>query len=95
MKNKEKRIHATQKPVALYKWLLANYAKPGYRILDTHLGSMSIAIACHDLGFDLTGCEIDSDYYEAGIKRLELHKRQTAIQFQQPQPEQYEQKTIF
>ena len=91
----EKRIHPTQKPVALYKWLLTNYAKPGDHILDTHLGSMSIAIACHDLGFDLTGCEIDQDYYEAGIKRLELHKRQTAIQFPEPQPEQYEQKTIF
>ena len=89
------KIHPTAKPITLYKWLLMNFAKPGDRILDTHLGSMSIAIACHDLGFDLTGCEIDSDYYEAGIKRLELHKRQTAIQFPQPQPEQYEQKTKF
>ena len=70
------RIHPTQKPVALYKWLLKNYAKEGDRILDTHGGSMSIAIACHDMGFDLDLCELDSEYFEAGSRRLELHRRQ-------------------
>jgi site-specific DNA-methyltransferase (adenine-specific) len=73
------RIHNTQKPVALYKWLLKNYAKEGDKILDTHLGSMSIAIACHDMGFDLTGSELDADYYAAGIKRFEQHKSQLTI----------------
>lgn len=75
MKNKENRIHPTQKPVALYKWLLHNYAKKGDKILDTHGGSMSIAIACHQMGFDLTLSELDKDYYEAGIKRV---KEETA-----------------
>jgi site-specific DNA-methyltransferase (adenine-specific) len=70
MKNKEVRIHQNQKPIALYKWLLKNYAKSGDKILDTHGGSMSIAIACHEMGFDLTLCEIDKDYYEAGVKRV-------------------------
>jgi site-specific DNA-methyltransferase (adenine-specific) len=65
------RIHPTQKPIELYRWLLQNYAKPGDKILDTHLGSMSIAIACHKEDFDLTGCEIDREYYDAGMKRLE------------------------
>ena len=65
--NQLDRIHPTQKPVALYKWLLSKYAKPGDKILDTHLGSMSIAIACHDLGFELTGCELDEEYYKKGI----------------------------
>ena len=72
----EDRIHPTQKPVKLYEKLLMNYAKEGDKILDTHLGSMSIALACHNLGFDLTGCELDKDYYEAGLKRLEQHKAQ-------------------
>jgi len=66
-------LHPTQKPVALYKWLLKNYAKPGDKILDTHGGSMSIAIACYDLGFDLTLCELDKDYFEAGKKRFNDH----------------------
>ena len=79
MKNKEVRIHPTQKPVKLYEWLLMNYAKDGFRILDTHLGSGSIAIACHNLGFDLTACELDKDYYEAAIKRIEQHKAQTRL----------------
>jgi len=70
------RFHPTQKPVALYKWLLQNYAKEGDRILDTHLGSGSIAIACWDAKFDLTGFELDVDYYNAACKRLEDHKRQ-------------------
>jgi len=71
---KEERFHPTQKPVALYRWLLKNYAKPGQRILDTHGGSMSIAIACDIEGFDLTLCEIDKDYFEAGKKRLAVHQ---------------------
>jgi len=75
MKNKEKRIHPTQKPVALYKWLLHNYAKPGDRILDTHLGSGSSAIAAHYGGFEFVGCELDKDYYDAACKRF---KEQTA-----------------
>jgi site-specific DNA-methyltransferase (adenine-specific) len=75
MKNKETRIHPTQKPVQLYKWLLQNYAKQGDKILDTHLGSGSIALACHELGFDLTACELDKEYYDAAFKRF---KEQTA-----------------
>lgn len=75
----EKRIHITQKPVALYKWLLTNYAKQGDKILDTHFGSLSIGIACHDLGFELTACELDKDYYEAGKKRLKQHQSQLTI----------------
>lgn len=70
------RIHPTQKPVKLYEWLLMNYAKEGDRILDTHLGSGSIALACHNLGFDLVGCELDSDYYAAACGRLDRHKKQ-------------------
>ena len=73
MKNKETRIHPTQKPVALYKWILDKYAKEGDKILDTHLGSMSIAIACHDYGFELTGCELDKEYYDKGIQRVKNH----------------------
>ena len=79
MKNKEHRIHPTQKPVALYKWLLKNYAKPGDKIVDTHSGSLSIGIACWDMGFDLTAFEIDKDYFEAGKKRLENHKKQLTL----------------
>ena len=71
-----RKIHPTQKPVALYKWLLSKYAKPGDRILDTHLGSGSIALACHELGFDLVGCEIDADYFNAAKGRLEEFQRQ-------------------
>lgn len=73
------KIHPTQKPVELYEWLLMNNAKEGYKILDTHLGSGSIAIACHNLGFDLTACELDTDYYNAAIKRIEQHKAQLTI----------------
>jgi site-specific DNA-methyltransferase (adenine-specific) len=69
------KIHTCQKPVALYKWLLQNYAKQGDKILDTHLGSGSIAIACHQMGFDLTGSELDKDYFEAMQKRI---KEETA-----------------
>jgi site-specific DNA-methyltransferase (adenine-specific) len=79
MKNKEGRIHPTQKPVKLYKWLLKNYAKEGDKILDTHGGSMSIAPACHDMGFDLDLWEIDPDYYAAGVKRFNNHKAQLGL----------------
>ncbi len=72
----EVQIHPTQKPVKLYEWLLKNYAKPGDKILDTHLGSGSIAIACHNLGYSLTGYEIDKDYFEAATKRLAEHQKQ-------------------
>ena len=73
------RIHPTQKPVALYRWLLKNYAKPGQRILDTHLGSGSIAIACDIEGFDLVGCEIDADYIAGARKRLADHQAQPRL----------------
>jgi site-specific DNA-methyltransferase (adenine-specific) len=66
----EDRIHPTQKPVKLYKWLLHNYAKKGDLILDTHVGSASSLIACYDMGFDAVGFELDKDYYEASKKRL-------------------------
>ena len=75
----EKRIHPTQKPVQLYKWLLKNYAKEGNTILDTHLGSGSSAIAAHDGGFEFTGIELDEEYYNAAKQRLILHQRQLNI----------------
>jgi site-specific DNA-methyltransferase (adenine-specific) len=77
--NHTNKIHPTEKPVALYKWLLKNYATEGDKILDTHLGSGSIAIACHDLGFDLTACELDTDYFNAAMKRIEDHKKQLVL----------------
>lgn len=73
MKNKESRFHPTQKPIALYKWLLQNYAKPGDKILDTHLGSGSSRIAAWDMGFDFWGYELDADYFQAMEKRFEAH----------------------
>jgi len=76
MKNKDIRIHPTQKPIRLYEWLLMNYAKENDKILDTHLGSGSIALACHNLGFELTACELDKEYYNASIKRIENHVAQ-------------------
>mgnify|MGYP003145578665 CR=1 FL=1 len=75
----EKRIHPTQKPVKLYEWLLANYAQPGQRILDTHLGSASSAIAAHYMGFDFVGTEIDPDYYAASKLRFERETAQIDI----------------
>lgn len=72
--NDLRRIHICQKPVVLYRWILQNYAKPGQRILDTHLGSGSIAIACDIEGFDLVGCEIDADYIKAAQHRLAVHQ---------------------
>ena len=73
------RIHPTQKPVKLYEWLLMNYAKEGDKILDTHLGSGSIAIACHNLSYDFTGYEIDKEYFEAAQKRINIHKKQKRL----------------
>ena len=70
------RHHPTQKPVKLYEWLLMNYAKEGDKILDTHLGSGSHALACWNLNFDLTAYELDPDYFEATAKRIEKHTRQ-------------------
>lgn len=75
----EERIHPTQKPISLYKWLIDNYAKQGDKILDTHLGSGSSAIAAHDYGFDFVGCELDKDYYDAAVKRFNNHKLQTKL----------------
>jgi len=81
----EKRIHPTQKPVALYKWLLQNYAKEGDKILDTHLGSMSSVIAAIELGFNITGMEIDKDYFDAGVKRVKNHLSQLNLFQKQPE----------
>ena len=73
------KFHPTQKPVALYKWILDKYAKQGDKILDTHLGSGSIAIACHDYGFDLTACELDKEYYDKAMERLNNHMAQQKL----------------
>ena len=70
------RLHPTQKPIYLYGWCLKKYAKQGDKILDTNLGSGSIAIACHDYGFDLTACELDKEYFDAAMKRLTDHQKQ-------------------
>jgi site-specific DNA-methyltransferase (adenine-specific) len=73
------RQHPTQKPVALYKWILDKYAKENDKILDTHLGSGSIAIACHDYGFELTACELDKEYYDKAIQRIKNHTNQQKL----------------
>ena len=73
------KIHPTQKPINLYKALLKKLAKPDDKILDTHLGSMSIVIACHDMGFKLTGCELDKDYFDAGVQRVKKHVSQLSL----------------
>lgn len=73
------RMHPTQKPVPLYKWLLDKYAKQGDKILDTHLGSGSIAIACHDYGFDLTACELDKEYFDKAMERIRNHTNQQKL----------------
>ena len=72
-------FHPTEKPYKLYKWLLDKYAKQGDKILDTHLGSGSIAIACHDYGFELTACELDAEYYEKAKERIENHIKQLTL----------------
>jgi site-specific DNA-methyltransferase (adenine-specific) len=79
MKQKEIRIHPTQKPVKLYEWILTNYAKPTDLILDTHVGSASSLIACENTGNIYVGCELDKDYYEASLKRLEDHCKQQKL----------------
>ena len=79
MRHKEERIHPCQKPVALYEWLLNTYAQEGDKILDTHLGSGSIAVACHNMGYDLDAYEIDSRFYTAAKARLELEQRQMRL----------------
>ena len=75
----QNKIHPTQKPVALYKWLLDKYAKPTDKILDTHLGSGSIAIACHDYKFDLTACELDKEYFDKAMERINNHTAQQKL----------------
>lgn len=77
--NHTDKIHPTQKPIDLYKFILDKYAKQGDKILDTHLGSMSIAIACHDYGYELTGCELDKEYYDKGIQRVKNHVSQLKL----------------
>lgn len=81
-KEENGKIHPTQKPIALYKWLLKNYAKPGDKILDTHLGSGSIAIACHYAGHELTACEIDQDYFKKAIDRIQQQTAQISLSLQ-------------
>ena len=78
-KTNEKRIHPTQKPVDLYKWLLTTFSATGQKVLDTHVGSGSIAIACHDLGINLTGFEIDPEYRDAAVRRLKNHQAQMQL----------------
>lgn len=80
--NLSHKIHPTQKPVELYKWLLTKYAIPGDKILDTHLGSGSSRIACYEMGFDFVGCEIDAEYFEAQEKRFEEYKKEKERQLE-------------
>ena len=90
MKNKEERIHPTQKPIALYSWLLENYAKPGDKILDTHLGSGSSRIAAYKKGFDFWGCEIDADYFAASEKRFREAVSMPLFDLPETDPQQLE-----
>jgi len=87
-------IHPCEKPVNLYEWLLTNYAKTGDKILDTHLGSGSHAIACNNLGFELTACELDTDYFNAACKRIEQASKQTSL-FEPTQPTKIEQGNLL
>ena len=73
------RIHPTQKPSKLYEWMLMRYAKEGDKILDTHLGSGSIALACHNLKYDLTACELDKEYFDSAMLRLKRHQQQLTM----------------
>ena len=77
--NQKDRTHPTQKPIGLYKWVLDRFANDGDKILDTHLGSGTIAIACYDYGFDLTACELDEDYYKNAMKKINEHTAQTKL----------------
>lgn len=79
MKNKEDRFHPTQKPVALYAWIFSKYAKPGYKILDTHLGSGSSRIAAYDAGLDFWGYEIDKEYFDKQEERFAIHTSQVSM----------------
>lgn len=90
------KIHPTQKPVALYKWLLTNYAKPGQKIFDSHMGSQSSRIAAYQLGFDYWGCELDPDYYRDGCKRFDavIHKRDLT-EYTPAEPAEHGQSTLF
>jgi site-specific DNA-methyltransferase (adenine-specific) len=92
MPQDKERFHPTQKPVELYAWLLSRYAKPGWKILDTHMGSGSIAIACHDAGFDLTACEIDKNYFDKAIERINKHQAQKELF---DAKEMFQAKTLF
>lgn len=94
MKNKEQRIHSCQKPVALYRWLLQNYAKPGQRILDPMMGSGSSRIAAHDMGFEYVGFELDTDYFTAQEARFAAHIAKPTI-FAPEQMYNFEQKQLF
>ena len=78
-KHGKDKIHPTQKPVKLYEWQLMRYAEEGDKILDTHLGSGSIALACHNLKYDLTACELDTEYFNAAMKRLKQHQQQLTM----------------
>ena len=84
MKNKENRIHPTQKPVALYRWLLDNYAKENDKIFDSHVGSGSSRIACYEKGFNFVGCELDKDYWSAQEKRFKVEKAKIDNEFYLP-----------
>jgi site-specific DNA-methyltransferase (adenine-specific) len=93
----EPRIHVTQKPIKLYQWLLTNYAKPNQRILDTHLGSGSSAIAAHYFGCEFVGCELDQDYFNASIERIKQHTAQISLldSYDQVQRDEYEQRDLL
>ena len=94
IKNKEFRIHPTQKPVDLYRWLLENYAKQGDKIFDSHVGSGSSRIACYDLEYDFMGCEIDKDYWQAQEKRFKDYLSQPKL-FDTNNVVEYKEKSLF
>lgn len=92
--NQLDRIHPTQKPTKLYRWILSRYAKNGFKILDTHLGSGSIALACHELGYDLVGCELDPEYYQAAMKRIKDFQSAPTMDFPSSDDDEPEQLQI-